>query len=138
MLARVIMTDIELLEHYAKQRQKYRSWDFFAKCPDIQRLNRIETSCWTLFLYFGLNLHYFADGLVEDRIVPKLAGIGYLAFMGYLVFEIYRTSRLRSLFETTAVQNAVDLIEIVKRAPSPAPEATLEPMQGVALSAEQR
>lgn len=138
MLARVIMTDIELLEHYAKQRQKYRSRDFFAKCTDIQRLNRIETSCWTMFLYFGLNMHYLVDGLLEDRIVPKLAGIGYLAFMGYLMFEIYRTSRLRSLFENTAVQNATDLIEILKRAPSPVLEAISEPMQEAVLSAEQR
>lgn len=132
------MNDTELLDYYAKQRQKYRSWDFYAKDTDLQRLGRVETTCWTLLMCFGLNLSYLSGEFFEDRILPKLAMAGYLAFMGYLMFEINRTSRLRSLFETTAVQNATDLIEILKRAPNQASCATSEPLQGAALSSEER
>ena len=42
-----IMKDIELIEKYARQRQKYRKWDFYANDTDIQRLGRLETACWT-------------------------------------------------------------------------------------------
>ena len=132
------MNDIELLDLYAKQRQKYRMWDFYAKDTDLQRLGRVETTCWTLLMCFGLNLSYLSGDFFEDRILPKLAMAGHLALMGYLMFEINRTSRLRSLFENTAVQNATDLIEILKRAPSQAPETTSESMQGMALSAQHR
>jgi hypothetical protein len=134
----MIMNDIGLIEKYAKQRRKYRSWDVYAKDTDLQRLGRLETTCWTLLMCFGLNLSYLSGDLFEDRILPRLAMAGYLAFMGYLMFEINRTNRLRSLFENTTVQNATDLIEILKRAPSQAPETTSESMQGMALSAQHR
>jgi len=39
------MKDIELLEKYARQRQKHRKWDFYSKDTDIQRLRREETGC---------------------------------------------------------------------------------------------
>ena len=121
------MKEIELIEKYARQRRKYRKWDFYAKDTDVQRLSRLEGACWTLLIYFGFNLQFLVRHIFSDRLITKLATVGVLAFCGYLVFELQRTRRLRCLFERTAIQNAVDLIEAMKRAPNQASHATSEP-----------
>ncbi len=110
----MMKTDTELIETYARQRLKYRRWDCYAKDTDLQRLNRLETGCWTLLFYFGFSLQFMMHDMFSDRLFPKLATLGVLAFCGYLVFDLRRTRRLRNLFESTAVQSAEDLIGIMK------------------------
>ena len=131
------MTDIQLLEKYARQRQKYRRWDFYAKDTDVQRLSRLETACWTLLFYFAFNLQFLVDDIFSARIFPKLATLGVLSFCGYLVFELHRTRRLRSVFESTAVQSAAELIEMMKRAPNQSSEATSKTAPSAAPEAPQ-
>ena len=101
-------------------------WDFYAKDTNIQRLSRLETACWTLLFYFAFTSQFLLDDIFSDRLFAKLATLGILYFCGYLVFELDRTRRLRSVFERTAVQSAVELIEMMKKAPNQASEAWMK------------
>ncbi|MFZ2639850.1 MAG: hypothetical protein WA117_02600 [Verrucomicrobiia bacterium] len=109
------MTDIERLERFIRQRKKWKYWATPRETTDLQALRRIEHAMWeaVILVFLGLCCIMDSRNLFEPFHLIMWASI--LGFIVYLWIEASRISKLREIFERTAVQNASDLIDELKR-----------------------
>lgn len=109
------MTDIERLEKYIQRREKWKHWVPTQELTDMQALRKQEHVMWEGIILFGFGLFNIIDGSNFFEPFHLIALALVLGFIVYLGMEVSRTDRLREIFERTAIQNASDLINDIKR-----------------------
>ncbi|MCX6898254.1 MAG: hypothetical protein NT105_06095 [Verrucomicrobia bacterium] len=108
------MNDIECLEKFIRQRKRWKDWDSYPNMSDFKRLQLLvnaETEGMGLFIIglvaidFGSSFGLFGIG----------SSVCVLGFVIYLFVDRSKNRRLLEIFQSTAIQNASDVIDEIKR-----------------------
>ena len=119
------MNDIERLEKYIRQRNKWSKWELRPQDTDMQRLRSQEMNTWfiLIMIYSGLM------GMIEHPVFPRALHLTAAAFFLVTLFvfsiDLRRTGILVEIFQRTAIQKAEDVLcDIKKRNANPTQQDT--------------
>ena len=119
------MNDIERLEKYIRQRNKWSKQELRPQDTDMQRLRSQEMHMWFMLviIYFGLM------GMLDHPVLPRVLLLTFTAIflVGMVAFyiEVRRTGILVEIFQRTAIQKAEDVLcDIKKRNANPTQQDT--------------
>jgi len=108
------MNDVELLEKFIQQRDKWKRKNPSSNETDLQIVRRQKRRFWILLMCAALLIHRPSTPLSEYDLWDTCRLIVLSCIAIYSIVMIWRTWKVQALFKRYAIPNAEDIMSVIE------------------------